>query len=96
MAYNVPPIPGLGTTGGLEMELQDLGGQTPQDLAAALGSLIYNANGTGEIAAAFSTFPRRFTDAVRGYRPPQGGNPGNPDRRYLHHAPGQSGFVVCE
>ncbi|NNG03693.1 MAG: multidrug efflux RND transporter permease subunit [Inquilinus sp.] len=69
MAYNVPPIPGLGTTGGLEMELQDLGGQTPQDLAAALGSLIYNANGTGEIGAAFSTFradsPQLFVDIDR-------------------------------
>ncbi len=69
MAYNVPPIPGLGTTGGLEMELQDLGGQTPQDLAAALGSLVFNANGTTEIAAAFSTFradsPQLFVDIDR-------------------------------
>jgi len=44
MPYNVPPIPGLGVTGGLEMELQDLGGRTPQDLAAALNSFLFNAN----------------------------------------------------
>ena len=69
MPYNMPPIPGLGTTGGLEMELQDLGGQTPQDLAAALGSLVFNANGTTEIASAFSTFradsPQLFVDIDR-------------------------------
>ncbi len=69
MPYNMPPIPGLGTTGGLEMELQDLGGQTPQDLSAALGSLVFNANGTTEIASAFSTFradsPQLFVDIDR-------------------------------
>ncbi len=69
LPYNVPPIPGLGTTGGLEMELQDLGGRTPQDLAAALGSMVLSANATPEIGSAFSTFradsPQLFVDVDR-------------------------------
>ncbi len=54
--FSPPPIPGLGSTGGLNMEVQDLAGQTPQDLAQALGSLVYNANQRPELSNIYSTF----------------------------------------
>ena len=54
--FSPPPIPGLGSTGGLNMEVQDLTGQTPQDLAQALGSLVYNANQRPELSNIYSTF----------------------------------------
>jgi len=69
LPFNLPPIPGLGTTGGLEMELQDLGGRSPEDLAAALGAFVYNANQRPELAGVFSTFradsPLLFVDVDR-------------------------------
>ena len=69
LPFNLPPIPGLGTTGGLEMELQDLGGRAPEELAAALGAFVYNANQRPELASVFSTFradsPLLFVDVDR-------------------------------
>jgi HAE1 family hydrophobic/amphiphilic exporter-1 len=54
--FSPPPIPGLGATGGLNFEVQDLGGQTPQDLAQAVGALVYNANQRPELNTIYSTF----------------------------------------
>ncbi len=69
IAFNPPPIPGLGTTGGVEMEVQQTGGGSPQDLAAAVGSLVYSANQAPEIAQAYSTFranvPQIFVELDR-------------------------------
>ena len=69
IAFNPPPIPGLGTTGGVQMMLQQIGGGTPQDLASATGSMVYSANQSAEIARAYSTFranvPQVFIDLDR-------------------------------
>lgn len=69
IAFNAPPIPGLGTTGGVEMKLQQTGGGTPQDLASAAGSLVYSANQSPGIGQAYSTFrsnvPQVFVDLDR-------------------------------
>ncbi|WP_289033789.1 multidrug efflux RND transporter permease subunit [uncultured Roseibium sp.] len=69
IAFNPPPIPGLGTTGGVEMMVQQTGGGTPQDLAAAIGSLVYSANQLPDIAQAYSTYrsnvPQIFVDLDR-------------------------------
>ena len=54
--FNPPPIPGLGSTGGLNMEVQDLTGQTPQDLAQAVNALVYNANQRPELSTVYATF----------------------------------------
>lgn len=54
--FNPPPIPGLGTTGGFEYVLQDTEGRPAQALQAALGGLIYAANGKPELSRLFSTF----------------------------------------
>ncbi|TYC58686.1 efflux RND transporter permease subunit [Rhodobacterales bacterium] len=56
VAFNPPPIPGLGTTGGVQAMLQQTGDGSPQDLASALGSLIYSANQSQAIGRAYSTF----------------------------------------
>ncbi len=69
IAFNPPPIPGLGTTGGVEMKVLQTGGGTPQDLASALGSLVYSANQQPEISQAYTTFranvPQLFIDLDR-------------------------------
>ncbi|EAV44056.1 HAE1 family hydrophobic/amphiphilic exporter-1 [Labrenzia sp. MBR-25] len=69
IAFNPPPIPGLGTTGGVQVMLQQTGGGSPQDLASALGSMIYSANQSAEVGRAYSTFranvPQVFVDLDR-------------------------------
>ncbi|MCB9967931.1 MAG: multidrug efflux RND transporter permease subunit [Geminicoccaceae bacterium] len=68
-AFPAPPIQGLGTAGGIEMELQDLGGRAPDELARALQAFILRANEHPDIASAFSTFsaqtPQLFLDIDR-------------------------------
>ncbi len=69
IAFNPPPIPGLGLSAGVEMKVQQTGGGSAQDLSAALGSLIYAANQRPEIAQAYTTFranvPKVFVDLDR-------------------------------
>jgi len=69
IAFNVPPISGLGSSSGAELKIQQTGSGTPQDLAAAIGSLVYAANQRPEIARAYSTFranvPQIFVDLDR-------------------------------
>lgn len=69
IAFNPPPIPGLGMSAGVEMKVQQTGGGSAQDLSAALGSLVYSANQRPEIAQAYTTFranvPKVFVDLDR-------------------------------
>ncbi len=69
VAFNPPPIQGLGMSAGVEMEVQQTGGGSPQDLAAAVGSYVYAANQRPEIAQAYTTFranvPQLFVDLDR-------------------------------
>jgi HAE1 family hydrophobic/amphiphilic exporter-1 len=69
LAFNPPPIPGLGMGSGVDMMVQQTGGGTAQDLAAAVGSLVYATNQQPEIAQAYSTFranvPKYFVDLDR-------------------------------
>lgn len=69
IAFTPPPIPGLGTTGGVQVMLQQTGGGSPQDLSSALGSMIYSANQSAEVGRAYSTFranvPQVFIDLDR-------------------------------
>ncbi len=55
-AFPAPPIEGLGTAGGIEMELLDLGGRPPDELARALQAFVLRANESPDLARAFSTF----------------------------------------
>ena len=69
IAFNPPPISGLGMSAGVEMKVQQTGGGTATDLSAALGSLVYAANQRPEIAQAYTTFranvPKVFVDLDR-------------------------------
>ncbi|EEX11083.1 RND multidrug efflux transporter protein [Ruegeria lacuscaerulensis ITI-1157] len=69
VAFNPPPIQGLGMSAGVEMEVQQTGGGSPQDLAAAVGSFVYAANQRPEIGQAYTTFranvPQLFVDLDR-------------------------------
>jgi len=69
VAFNPPPISGLGMSAGVEMEVQQTAGGSPQDLAAAVGSLVYAANQRSEIGQSYTTFranvPQVFVDLDR-------------------------------
>ncbi|MBO9453478.1 efflux RND transporter permease subunit [Tropicibacter sp. R16_0] len=69
VAFNPPPIQGLGMSAGVEMEVQQTAGGSAQDLAAAVGSFVYAANQSEEIAQAYTTFranvPQLFVDLDR-------------------------------
>ncbi|MBP2295531.1 efflux RND transporter permease subunit [Azospirillum rugosum] len=68
-AFNPPSIPGLGSTGGFDLRVQALGGQTPQQLGAVLRGLLVAANQDARLSAVFSTFspdvPHLFVDLDR-------------------------------
>ena len=68
-AFPLPPIMGLGTSGGIEAELQDLQDRSPQEMAAAVRSLVVHANQSPAFARTFSTFsanvPQLFLDVDR-------------------------------
>jgi HAE1 family hydrophobic/amphiphilic exporter-1 len=54
--FNLPPILGLGNTGGFQYVLEALQGQPPTEVAAVLRGLVVAANQQPELAAVFSTF----------------------------------------
>ena len=54
--FNLPPVFGLGNTGGFQYSLEALQGQSPGDLAAVMRGLLVTANQQPELAAVFSTF----------------------------------------
>lgn len=68
-AFPLPPIQGLGTGGDIEAQLQDFQGRSPQELASAMRSLVFNANQDPALANVFSTFsantPQLFLDLDR-------------------------------
>jgi hydrophobic/amphiphilic exporter-1 (mainly G- bacteria), HAE1 family len=67
--FNLPPILGLGNTGGFQYVLEALQGQPPGDLAAALRGLLITANQQPELAGVFSTYaadtPQVYLDIDR-------------------------------
>src|SRR5437764_7299333 len=54
--FNLPPILGLGNTGGFQYALEALLGQSPNDIAAVVRGLLVAANQQPELAGVFSTF----------------------------------------
>ncbi|MFU2318210.1 efflux RND transporter permease subunit [Rahnella sp. PCH160] len=56
MAINPPAISGLGTASGLDLRLQALRGQSPQELAATGQALILAANQDPQLTRVFTTF----------------------------------------
>jgi HAE1 family hydrophobic/amphiphilic exporter-1 len=56
VAVGPPPIPGLGSSGGFTMEIQDRGGNTPQYLAEQTKRFVDAAKERPEIGAIFSLY----------------------------------------
>jgi hydrophobe/amphiphile efflux-1 (HAE1) family protein len=69
LVFPPPPIPGLGNAGGFAMQLEALGGQSPQELTQVLKGLLTTANQDPRIARAYSTFsadnPHLYLDLDR-------------------------------
>ena len=69
LAFNLPPIIGLGTAGGFEYQLDGLQGQDYTDIASTMNGLIGAAHANPRIGAIFSTFtasnPSLFLDIDR-------------------------------
>src|SRR5262249_2392258 len=67
--FNLPPILGLGSTGGFQYALEALQGPSPTDGAAAFRGLIVAANAEPELAGVYSTYaadtPQIFLDIDR-------------------------------
>jgi len=67
--FNLPPILGLGNTGGFQYVLEALQGQSANDVAAVLRGLLVTANSQPELAAVFSTYaadtPQIYLDIDR-------------------------------
>ena len=56
VAFNMPPISGLGNTAGFELQLQSLAGAVPKDLAAVADGLVIAANQNPALAGVFTTY----------------------------------------
>ncbi|MGA2891239.1 MAG: multidrug efflux RND transporter permease subunit [Xanthobacteraceae bacterium] len=67
--FNLPPILGLGSTGGFQYVLEALQGQPPTDVAAVLRGLLVSANQQPELGGVFSTYaadtPQIYLDIDR-------------------------------
>jgi len=67
--FRPPAIPGVSAAGGLDLRVQALGAQSPQELASVVRSLILAANQEPAIGRAFSTYsadvPHIFVDLDR-------------------------------
>jgi len=56
IAFNLPPIAGLGNAAGFELQLQTLSGATPKDLAAVADGLVIAADQNPALANVYTTF----------------------------------------
>ena len=69
LAFNLPPIPGLGSGAGFEMQLVDQQGRPAADLAAAARGLTVAANADPRLSGVYTTFsanaPQLFLDIDR-------------------------------
>jgi hydrophobe/amphiphile efflux-1 (HAE1) family protein len=69
IAYNLPPINGLGTGSGFEYQLESLRGTSAADLDAATRGLVFNANQNPDLAGVFTTYsagtPQLYLDIDR-------------------------------
>ena len=69
IAFNLPPIIGLSTSGGFEYDLEALEGQDPAVMGSVAQGLVASANGDPRLARVFTTFtasnPSLFLDIDR-------------------------------
>ena len=76
MAFEFPPIPGLGSSGGFDFRLQDTEGRSAQELGQVLNGLVYQANQDPRLNRVFSTWraniPQYFLNVDRDKAKAQG------------------------
>ena len=76
MAFEFPPIPGLGASGGFDFRLQDTEGRSAQELGQVLNGLVYQANQDPRLNRVFSTWradiPQYYLDVDRDKAKAQG------------------------
>jgi len=69
IAFNLPPISGLGTGSGFEMQVLDTEGRSPQDLAETARGVSFAANGDPDLTGVYTTFtansPQLFLEIDR-------------------------------
>jgi HAE1 family hydrophobic/amphiphilic exporter-1 len=69
LVVNPPPIPGLGSTGGFNFEIQDLNSLGEKELTKVVKNFIAEANKRPELAKVYTTFdpevPQRYLDIDR-------------------------------
>lgn len=69
IAYNLPPIIGLGTGSGFEYQLESLAGGDPAELAAVARGLVFTANQNPALDSVFTTYaastPQLYLDIDR-------------------------------
>jgi HAE1 family hydrophobic/amphiphilic exporter-1 len=69
LVANAPPIPGLGSTGGFNLEIQDLNSLGVEELTKVLQNFLAAARKRPELAGVYSTFdaevPQRFLEVDR-------------------------------
>jgi hydrophobe/amphiphile efflux-1 (HAE1) family protein len=56
IVFEMPPIPGIGSSGGFQFELQDRKGSTPEELARVTGEFLDAARRRPELAGVYSGF----------------------------------------
>jgi hydrophobe/amphiphile efflux-1 (HAE1) family protein len=56
IAFNLPPIAGLGNSAGFELQLQTLSGATPEELASVADGLVIAANQDPALANVYTTY----------------------------------------
>ena len=59
VAFNLPPIIGLSTSGGFEYQLEALEGQDPVKLGSVMQGVVAAANQDPRLSRVFSTFTRQ-------------------------------------
>ncbi|MCO8146103.1 efflux RND transporter permease subunit [Rhodovulum tesquicola] len=69
IAFNLPPIAGLGSGSGFELQLLDMQGRPADELAATARGLAFAANGDPRLSGVYTTFsadsPQLFLDIDR-------------------------------
>ena len=84
--FNLPPILGLGSTGGFQYALEALQGQSPTDIAGVMNALLVAANQQPELAGVLQYLRGRHPSNLPRYRPGQGPGPGRQGQRHFQCA----------
>ena len=94
LAFNPPPIFGLGNTGGYEFYIQNRGEGDAKKLAEVAQTFIARANQDPMLGGATDAVARNIPAAERGGRPREGEDARHPRRRRIRHAVRDDGNLL--